>query len=256
MNKAKILFSGACLALLAFNASAATKVERRVDNATEVIQKFTQIPEDGIEAALLQNAYGIAIIPNTIKVGLGIGGRYGKGVIVVRRPDGGWSNPSFISLYGGSFGWQIGAQGTDLILVFKSKKSVDNIARTKFTLGGDASVAAGPVGRQTSAATDEIFKAEIYSYSRSRGLFAGISLEGSIIGMDEKSNLAFYRTGQGDAEDILTDSTLALPIQARRLVEAMNTAAPRIAMHAPAKTASNDVNTYSLEDGPPSNTEY
>lgn len=147
--------------------------------AATLIREITAIPEKGMSATLLRNAQAIAIIPSVIKIGLVVGGRYGKGVLVVRAPGGGWKEPAELTLTGGSLGWQIGVQSTDVILVFKSLKSVEGFASGKITLGADASVAAGPVGRHAEAATDVQLKAEVYSYSRNRGLFVGVSLEGS-----------------------------------------------------------------------------
>jgi len=254
MKKLTIAISALCLLALSATGQAQTKAERKVLNATEVIQQFTQMPEKKIPPGLLNSAYGIAIIPDTMKIGFGIGGRRGKGVLMVRRPDGSWSNPSFVTLTGGSFGWQIGAQATDIVLVFRSRKSIDNIARTKVTLGGDASVAAGPIGRQTSAATDEVFKAEIYSYSRNRGLFAGVALDGSVMTMDERTNLEFYRNGNGTAEDVLMSSTMQAPPLARDLINTMNSAAPRQAMAKIGKTqtasasSGSGARTYGVDD--------
>lgn len=166
---------------------------RCVEDAIEVIAEIVDIPEEGLPAALLGKAYGIAVIPNVIKAAYGIGGRYGKGVLVIRRDEEEeWSNPSFISLTGGSVGWQIGVQSADIILVFKSSKSIESITKGKFTLGADASIAAGPVGRHAEASTDIQLKAEIYSYSKSRGLFAGISIEGAALQIDHDANSDFY----------------------------------------------------------------
>jgi len=261
MKKLSILIAALGLLSLAGTAAAQTKVERRVLNSTEVLQQFIRIPEKGIPESLLKDAYGIAVIPNTMKIGFMFGGRHGKGVLMVKRPDGSWSNPSFIALTGGSFGWQVGAQSTDIIMVFRSRKSIENIARTKLTLGADASIAAGPVGRQTSAATDEVFKAEIYSYSRNRGIFAGVALDGTIITMDTKANLAFYRNGQGSAKDVLMSSTMQAPPIARDLVKVLNAttskyvasngSSKRTISAAPAaSTTSGAVKTYGI-DGPP-----
>ena len=127
-----------------------------------------------------------------IKVGFVVGGQYGRGVLTVRGKGGAWSNPVFITLMSGSVGWQIGAESTDFVLVFKTPRSIEGIMKGKYTLGADAAVAAGPVGRLAKASTDIELKAEIYSYSRSRGLFAGISLEGSSLQVDDKGNAAFY----------------------------------------------------------------
>jgi len=190
---------------------------RRVEDAIEVIGEIVDIPEEGMPAALLGKAYGIAVIPNVIKAAYGIGGRHGRGVLLVRREDGEWSNPSFISLTGGSLGWQIGVQSADIILVFKSRKSIESISRGKFTLGADASVAAGPVGRHAEASTDIQLKAEIYSYSKSRGLFAGISIEGAALRIDHNANEDFYGRRYISPQDIFWDREIEAPPIAQRL---------------------------------------
>jgi lipid-binding SYLF domain-containing protein len=210
-------------------ASAAAKLDKRVDSATEVLDRFTRIPEQGIPPKLLKNAYAIAVVPNLIKAGIGIGGSFGQGILVVRQPDGRWSNPTFIRMGAGSVGFQVGAQSSDVILVFKNRKGVDNIAAGKVRLGGDASAAAGPVGRYISASTDGKMKAEIYSYSRNRGLFAGVSLEGAWIAMDERANNAFYQDGQNtDAAQILSDTHIPTPAHARRFLEVLSAKAPAL----------------------------
>ena len=162
--------------LIAFPAAAASKQDKRVADATDVIDQFLRIPEQSIPPALLSRAYAVAVVPNVVKVGFGIGASRGKGVLVVRKDDNSWSNPAFVTLTAGSFGWQIGAQSTDVILVFKNRGGVDGITNGKLTLGADASIAAGPVGRSGSVATDLRFRAEVYSWSRSRGLFVGVPI--------------------------------------------------------------------------------
>ena len=140
------------------------------------------MPDVRLPDTLLAHAYGIAVIPDVTKVAFIFGGRHGNGVLVVRdKLNGPWSNPCFVSLTGGSWGFQAGAQSSDIILVFTTKRGIEGIAGGKITLGADASVATGPVGRQGSAATDITFNAEIYSYARTRGLFGGIALDGSVI---------------------------------------------------------------------------
>jgi lipid-binding SYLF domain-containing protein len=153
----------------------------------------------------LQDAQGVAIIPHVLKAGFVIGGRYGRGVILVRAADGTWGNPVFITLVGGGIGWQIGVQSTDVVLVFKTRASLDRIlsGQGKITLGADVAVAAGPVGRQAEAATDGQLRAEIYSYSRSRGLFAGVSLEGAGILINCDADEAFYGLRGGHPADIM-----------------------------------------------------
>ncbi len=191
--------------------------EVKLAEVIEVLEQIGRIPEKSIPRALLENAQGIAVIPKVIKLGLVIGGRYGKGVVLVRKPDGTWSGPAFVSLTGGSVGWQIGAQSTDVILVFKSRKGVQKIAAGKLTIGAGASVAAGPVGRHTGAATDIGLGAEIYAYSRSRGLFAGISLDGASLKMQPADNIAYYRRPDVTPERIFAGDIGALPDSARQL---------------------------------------
>jgi lipid-binding SYLF domain-containing protein len=250
------------LASLITPATAGNKLEQRVDTATNVLERFTRIPEKGIPPSLLQGAYGVAVIPNTIKAGFMLGGSFGQGILVVRKADGRWSNPSFINLGSGSLGFQAGAQSSDLILVFRTRRSVENIASGKITLGGDASIAAGPVGRYTRASTDLTLSAEIYAYSRTRGLFGGFSLEGGWLGMDNKSNFAFYESGQGLAANILSDDHIPSPPTARRFIEVLSAAAPQsewqvdssrtAAVTTPVAepAASEGTKTFSIDDAP------
>jgi lipid-binding SYLF domain-containing protein len=165
---------------------------KKVEDAVRVITEMMKESDKGIPASLIRNCAGIAIIPDVIKAGLVIGGRHGRGVVLVRTKEGGWSDPSFIELTGGSIGWQAGVQSADIILVFRTPRSVENISNGKFTLGADAGIAAGPLGRSTEASTDTALKAEILSYSRSRGLYAGLTLQGSSIQEDRKANRDFY----------------------------------------------------------------
>lgn len=178
--------------------------------SAEVLREIMEIPETSIPPSLMERAEGIAVIPNVVKLGFIIGGRAGNGVVVVRGADHGeWGYPAFVRLAGGSVGWQIGAQSSDVILVFKNRRGVTDMVDGKFTLGADAAVAAGPVGRDTAAATDERMVAEIYSYSRSRGLFAGISLDGSSMEIDHDANTAYY--GQGSSADGILAGRSMLP---------------------------------------------
>jgi lipid-binding SYLF domain-containing protein len=193
---------------------AGQKQIREVENAVEIIKEFSLIPENRIPPSLLNNAQAIAIIPGVIKIGFIIGGNYGTGVISVRDNSGNWTNPVFITLAGGSIGFQIGVQSTDIILVFKSIRNVYDITAGNFTLGADASVAVGPVGRQATASTDVAFDAEIYSYSRSRGLFAGVSVQGSAIKIDYDDIAGFYGNTQIGAKDIFETPDLSAPPEA------------------------------------------
>ena len=168
---------------------------KRAENAVRVLNEIMQAPDKAVPRDLMQSAHAIAVIPDVIKAGFVVGGRRGEGLISVKSPDGTWSNPSYIALTGGSVGFQAGVSSTDVVLVFRTQRGVDSIVHGKFTLGADASAAAGPVGRTAQASTDAQLKAEIFSYSRSRGLFAGVALDGSVLSIDNKSNQAVYGDG-------------------------------------------------------------
>jgi lipid-binding SYLF domain-containing protein len=167
----------------------------RAQNAVRVLNEIMQAPDKSIPRDLLRDAKAIAVIPDMVKAGFIFGGRRGEGLISVKSRDGTWSNPSFITMTGGSIGFQAGVSSTDVVLVFRTQRGVDSIVDGKFTLGADAAAAAGPVGRNASASTDGQFKAEIYSYSRSRGLFAGVALDGSALRIDYDANAAVYGAG-------------------------------------------------------------
>ncbi len=214
--------------MVAIPAAGATKEEKRVADATDVIDQLLRIPEQTVPPVLLARAYAVAVIPNVVKVGFGLGARRGKGILVVRGEDNSWSNPAFITLTGGSLGWQIGAQSTDIILVFKTREGVDGITKGKFTLGADASIAAGPVGRHTAIATDIQFKAEVFSYSRSRGIFAGVALEGAGVTMDRVANAAFYGSSSITPEQIFAGSGNAVPAVANTFVQVLTAQTRRL----------------------------
>jgi len=233
--------------------------------ATQVLEELARAPDQNIPAWLLERAHAVAIVPDVIKVGLGIGGRRGKGALVVRRDNGEWSNPVFVNLTGGSFGFQVGVQSTDVVLVFTSRQSIEGIVGGKVTLGADASVAAGPVGRQSSAATDIGLTAQVYSYSRASGLFAGVALDGSALTIDHRSNEQYYgRSGILASEIIRTDAATA-PATAQNLVSALqrSTSGTTAAAHtatptaqpqsAPSPQAANPgaLTTYPMEDPAP-----
>jgi lipid-binding SYLF domain-containing protein len=184
----------------------ARRAAETAESGLAVLKDSTSIPDKGIPEKLLCEAEAVAIIPDVIKVGFIGGVRLGRGVVLIKDKDGNWSNPVFVQVTGGSVGFQAGAQSTDVVLVFKTKKSVERILnnRDKFTLGADAAVAAGPLGREAAAATDVQLKAEIYSYSRSRGLFAGVALDGSALRIDHRSNAAYYQLADASASDIVS----------------------------------------------------
>lgn len=189
------LFLCALLSLVALPARAGEEEGQRAANAVRVLKEVMEAPDKAIPKDLLERAHAIAVIPDVIKAGLVVGGRHGKGLIAVKSANGTWSNPAFVSLTGGSVGFQAGVSSTDVILVFRTQRGVDSIVHGKFTLGADASAAAGPVGRSAQAATDAQLKAEIYSYSRARGLFAGAALDGTALRIDNDANQAVYGSG-------------------------------------------------------------
>lgn len=189
-----VLLFAALVALAPSSALASAEIER-AEAAIRVLDEIMRAPDRAIPRKLLDEAYAIAVIPGVVKAGLVLGGRHGRGLVSVRTADGTWSNPSYLSLTGGSVGFQAGVQSTDVILVFRSARGLDSLVNGKFTLGADAAVAAGPVGRTAEAKTDAQLKAEIYSYSRARGLFAGVALDGSAMTIDHRANETAYGAG-------------------------------------------------------------
>ncbi len=229
INRALPAFLVLFLAFPSVSSMAASEETGKVESANEVMSKIMEIPESAIPPALLANAQGIAIVPGVIKVGFVLGGQYGRGVLVVRRKGGAWSNPVFVTLMSGSIGWQIGAESTDFVIVFKTPRSIEGIMKGKYTLGADAGVAAGPVGRRAKASTDIELKAEIYSYSRSRGLFAGISLEGSSLQIDDKGDAAYYDKEDVRPSEILSGKEVKTPASAEKLLKTLDKYAPAAA---------------------------
>ena len=177
---------------LATHVFAQSREDQVIHASATVLNEVMAVPAKGIPRALLKDAQGIVIIPNMIKGGFVIGVRHGRGTVMVRDEQGNWQPPQFVTMTGGSFGWQAGVQSTDVVLVFKSKNSVQSLLTGKFTLGVDAAASAGPVGRQASAGTDLKLQSEIYSYNRSRGLFLGASLDGSALQIDQLANQNYY----------------------------------------------------------------
>ena len=182
---------------LAHPVSANGPTETMVE-ADQVLTELMAIPGKQIPQRLLDEAQGVAIIPNVLKIGFIAGARRGHGVVMVRDADGEWSLPQFITLTGGSVGWQAGIQGTDVVLVFTTRKGVEGLMRGKFTIGVDASATAGPVGREAEVGTDPTLRSEIYSYSRSRGLFVGVSVDGSALEIDNEAHAYYYGSPTGE----------------------------------------------------------
>lgn len=197
-----VLLSGS-LGIRALNARRNLTDEReRAQNAATVLSEIMQIPEGGIPSGLMSNAEAVAVIPHVVKGGFIVGGQYGKGLVSRRLENGRWSPPSFIQIGGGSFGLQIGAAATDLVLVFTNRDGFKGLLDGKLKLGVDAAVAAGSVGRDAEASTDVLLKSPVVAYSRSKGLFAGISLDGAVVSIDDSANHDVYAK-ELTAEDIL-----------------------------------------------------
>lgn len=181
--------------LLAGTALAGQREDVRAGDAVRVVRQIQAIPEAAIPDRLLDEAKAIVVVPDTIKAGFMLGGRRGLGLMAVKTPEGTWSNPVFVKLAGASFGLQAGVQSADVVLVFRNDRSLDSIVNGKITLGADAGIAAGPVGRNAAAATDGQLKAEIWSWSRARGLFAGVALDGAVLSIDNGANRSAYGSG-------------------------------------------------------------
>ncbi len=208
MKSSRLLVSLLAIAALgtaprAFADTRMEKLDNRMQDAKQTFQELTNSTDRGVPQELMEHARCIAVIPHTVKVAVGIGGRHGQGVFACRDQSGQWSAPAFVTLSGGSWGLQLGAESTDLVLFFMNDKSVRTLlAGDRVTLGGKASVAAGPLGRSAEASTDMRLNAAIYSYAKSKGLFAGISLEGARLAPDDKANHQYYGRS---ARQILTN---------------------------------------------------
>lgn len=192
MSRHTIALVLACtLGLALLPAPAAADTRGRLDDSAEVVRDLLRIPEKGIPADLFKKADCVIVLPSVKKAAFGIGGEYGRGFASCRTA-GGWSAPAGVRLEGGSFGFQIGGTATDVVLLVMNRKGMEKLLSSKFTLGGDATVAAGPIGRSTEAKTDALMTAEILGWSRARGIYAGVSLEGSTLREDGDANDAMY----------------------------------------------------------------
>jgi lipid-binding SYLF domain-containing protein len=222
------LVIGVCLTFAAGAVYAATKEQKRLENCGVVMQEVLNIP-DNLPRQVLDKAECVILFPSVLKVAFGMGKEYGRGAMVCRTGkefNGPWGAPAMYALEGDSIGMQIGGEATDLILLVMNQKGAASILSSRIKLGGDASAAAGPVGRDASANTDLWMRAEILSYSRSRGLFAGISLEGSTLRQDKKANERIYGR-KITAKTILLGNKVAVPRAARHFVGVLQANAPR-----------------------------
>ena len=198
---------------------------KRLRRARDVFSEVMGTPDKGIPVELLDKAECVAIVPGMSKGGLGLGGRYGKGVVMCRQSGGRWSPPSFLTVEGGSFGLQLGFERVDLIMLIMNRRGMDQLIGDKFTVGADASAAAGPVGRHTSAETNIRMDAQILTYSRAKGLFGGMALDGAVVKQDRTDNRDFYGKDT-DARDILLDGKVEMPAEAVPLARALSRQSP------------------------------
>ncbi len=216
--------------ILAFTlpALAQKKEHERVANAGTVMKEILDVPDD-VPQSVIDKADCVVVLPSVLKFAIGIGGSYGRGVMTCRGGktfQGRWGAPTMMALEGGSFGLQLGGQATDFVLLLMSPKSATNILSSKVKLGGDVSAAAGPVGRNVSAETDVTLRAEILSYSRARGLFAGISLAGSTLRPDNSANKSLYGK-EVSAKDIVFNRAVAAPKSAQLLLSTLDKKSPK-----------------------------
>jgi lipid-binding SYLF domain-containing protein len=259
-----LLLTALALAFGSVGAQASSSTDKRLEESRKVFESFSYLTEQAIPTWLLERAYGVVVVPRVIKGALIIGGRGGKGVMAVRNPDGTWSNPVFVTLAGANVGFQWGVQSTDLVLVLMSRKSVEGIAGGKVTLGADASVAAGPLGRSATAATDATLKAQVLAYARNEGIFAGVAIDGSVIAIDDKANAAAYGVSGILASQILAGKVANVPPTAQAftasLVRATGGDAAKPATRtptvpeqptAPQPPASEGAKTFPMEDPAP-----
>ena len=191
VRKVAVLCFLASFATVAFAADTGSKAADRVQAAANVLNEIQGAPDTGIPEEVLGSAECVAVVPSMLKGGFIVGANYGRGVASCRTAKG-WSAPAFFTIKGGSFGLQIGGQAVDLVMLIMNKQGMDNLLASRFKLGADASVAAGPVGRHAAADTDWTMRAQVLSYSRARGVFAGLELNGAVIGQDNSSTQEFY----------------------------------------------------------------
>jgi SH3 domain-containing YSC84-like protein 1 len=216
------------MALIGLPAFAQKDENNRIKNAGQVMVEILNVPDD-IPEDLLDKAECVIVLPSVVKFAIGFGGSYGRGVMTCRSGkefSGPWSAPSMMAVEGGSFGFQLGGQATDFVLLVMNQRGANSILTSQVKLGADVAAAAGPKGRDVAGATDVTMRAEILSYSRSRGLFAGISLEGSTLRPDNDGNERLYGKGV-TAKDIVINSAIHAPASAKLLVSTLNKRSPR-----------------------------
>ncbi len=214
--------------LVALAARGSEEEAERLQEAAEVLKEIMGAPDDAIPSELLDRAECVIVVPGLKKAALGFGGRFGRGAVSCRKAEGAgaWGPPSMLTIGGGSFGLQIGGQSSDVVLLLMNRKAIDHLLKSNFTLGGDASAAAGPKGRSAEVSTDATMHAEILSYARTRGLFAGVSLEGAVVKNDKDANERLYGR-RVESRELLIEGKPAIPAAAKPFTDALTKYAPR-----------------------------
>src|SRR5215471_20555356 len=222
-----ILLSASAILIMSFSAQAQLddKVADRLYESSTVLDQLVQAPDGGIPKELFKDAKCVAVIPAVKKAAIGIGGNYGRGVVSCRQNEGkgDWGPPSMIGLSGGSFGFQLGGQSTDVVMLFMTQDSMKHLLKDKVTLGVDAAAAGGPIGREASADTNATMRAEILTYARSRGLFAGISLKGAALRPDNDSNKKLYGK-EIEVKELVETGNVEIPEPARKFIQSVTQA--------------------------------
>lgn len=217
----KISISIFFILIFCVNFKLGTDEKKRINNSVDVLTQLMSTPDQSVPSDIMDNAECIAVIPSMKKGAFIFGARYGKGLVSCRKTEAGWTAPAFFEIKGGSFGFQIGGQTIDLVLFIMNKKGIDHLLQDKFTLGADASVAAGPVGRRVNAETDAKLQAEILAYSRTQGVFAGISLTGAVMKPDKDANRNLYGKNMS-AREILITGNPSVPQETKAFVDMLN----------------------------------
>lgn len=226
MKIGKTIVAGVLVGLVILSSAplldAQGKMQKRLDASATVLQELFEAPDAGIPEELLKDAECVGVIPGVKKAAFGFGGRYGRGVAVCRTNNGTgpWGSPSMLALDGGSFGFQLGGSSMDVVMLFMTPNSMESLLKDKVTLGGEIGAAAGPKGRNASANTDTRFQAEILTYGRSRGLFAGVSIEGASLRPDHDANEEVYGR-EIDAELLLTGTDMGVPSDATEFMSTL-----------------------------------
>jgi lipid-binding SYLF domain-containing protein len=220
MKKLLTVVCLACMSGSVFAASSKQDLDARLEKAKSVVQEIEATPDKGIPSKIAQSATCIGVFPSVLKAAFIVGGNYGQGVVTCRTPHG-WSAPVFIRIAGGSFGFQIGGQSTDLVLVAMNQKGFQDLLQSKFKIGGSASAAAGPVGRDAGASTNWKLDSELLTYSRAKGLFAGIDLNGAVVDQNVDDTHTFY-DGQDLSFDKILHGGVAVPAEAAPFVRTVS----------------------------------